>query len=48
MDIIKEALARGLTALNEHDSKRFLSSFGIPVNLGAIAYDAWPKLSVSG
>jgi acetyl-CoA synthetase (ADP-forming) len=31
MNLIKEALARGQATLNEFDSKRFLSSFGIPV-----------------
>jgi len=40
MDLIKEALARGQTALNEYDSKRFLSSFGIPVVREATALDA--------
>jgi hypothetical protein len=36
--IIKEALARGESALNEHDSKRFLSSLGIPVNREAWSF----------
>ena len=40
MDIIKQALARGQTALCEHDSKQFLSGFGIPVNSEIIASDA--------
>jgi acetyl-CoA synthetase (ADP-forming) len=40
MDLIEEALERGQSALNEHDSKRFLSSFGIPVIREAIASDA--------
>ncbi len=40
MDIIKEALAKGQAALSEHDSKRFLLSFGIPASLEAIAHDA--------
>ena len=40
MDLIKEALARGQSALSEYDSKRFLSSFGIPVIREAIAPDA--------
>lgn len=30
-DLIQEALAKGQSALSEYDSKRFLSSFGIPV-----------------
>jgi acyl-CoA synthetase (NDP forming) len=38
--IIKEALARGESALNEYDSKRFLSSLGIPVNREALVHDA--------
>ena len=37
MNLIEEALTRGHTALNEYDSKRFLSSFGIPVVREAIA-----------
>ncbi len=40
MDIIKRALSAGQAALNEYDSKRFLSSFGIPVCREAIASDA--------
>ena len=40
MDLIKEALARGESALSEYDAKRFLSSFGIPVVHEAIAPDA--------
>ena len=40
MDIIREALASGQAALSEHDSKRFLSKFGIPVSREAIACDA--------
>ena len=40
MDIIKDALTRGQTALNEHDSKRFFSTFGIPVTREAVAHDA--------
>jgi len=40
MEIIKEALARGQTALSEYDAKRFCSSLGIPVCRETIAYDA--------
>jgi len=40
MDIIKEALARGQTALSEHDSKLFCSGLGIPVCLEVVAPDA--------
>jgi acyl-CoA synthetase (NDP forming) len=31
MDLLKEALAEGKATLSEYDSKRFLSSFNIPV-----------------
>ena len=40
VNLIKEALARGQSALSEYDSKRFLSSFGIPVIREGIAPDA--------
>lgn len=40
MDLIKEALARGQSALSEYDSKRFLSSFNIPVVREAVARNA--------
>ncbi len=40
VNLIKEALARGQSALNEYDSKRFLSSFDIPVVREAMAFDA--------
>ena len=40
MNIIQEALARGQLVLNEYDSKRFLSHFGIPVSREAIAPNA--------
>jgi succinyl-CoA synthetase beta subunit len=40
MDLIKEALARNQSALSEYDSKRFLSSFGIPVIREAVAHNA--------
>jgi len=40
MNLIKEALSRGQSALSEYDSKRFLSHFGIPVSREAIAPDA--------
>lgn len=40
MNLIKEALARGQSALSEYDAKRFLSCFGIPVIREAIASDA--------
>jgi acetyl-CoA synthetase (ADP-forming) len=39
-NLIKETLARGQSALSEYDSKRFLSSFGIPVIREGIAPDA--------
>lgn len=39
-NLIKEALARGQSALSEYDAKRFLSCFGIPVIREAIAPDA--------
>ncbi len=40
VNLIKEALARGQSALSEYDSMRFLSSFGIPVIREAMASDA--------
>ena len=40
MNLIKETLARSQSALSEYDSKRFLSSFGIPVIREGIAPDA--------
>lgn len=40
VNLIKEALARGQSALSEYDSMRFLSSFGIPVIREAMAFDA--------
>jgi len=40
MDIIKEALSKGQSALNEYDAKRFCASFAIPVCREAIARDA--------
>jgi acyl-CoA synthetase (NDP forming) len=40
MAIIKEAFARGDSALNEYDSKRFLSSIGIPVNRETLVHSA--------
>ena len=39
MDVIKEALARGKTALTEYESKQFCAAFGIPVCREAIASD---------
>lgn len=39
MDFIKEALAKGLPALNEHESKRLIESFGIPVTREVVAAD---------
>jgi acetyl-CoA synthetase (ADP-forming) len=39
-NIIKEALAKGQLVLNEYDSKRFLSGFGIPVCQETIVPDA--------
>jgi acyl-CoA synthetase (NDP forming) len=38
-DLVKVALRRGQTPLNEYDSKRFLSYFGIPVCRENIAAD---------
>lgn len=38
-NLIETALARGQSALNEHDSKRFLSCFGIPVSHEVITAD---------
>jgi acetyl-CoA synthetase (ADP-forming) len=40
MDLIKDALAKGQFALSEYDSKRFLSSFGIPVIREAVVRNA--------
>jgi len=40
MDIINRTLARGQLALSEYDSKRFLSSYGIPVSREVIAENA--------
>ena len=37
MNLLKEALAKGQATLSEYDSKRFLSSFGIPVCREALA-----------
>jgi acetyl-CoA synthetase (ADP-forming) len=37
MNLLKDALAKGQASLNEFDSKRFLSSFGIPVCREALA-----------
>ena len=40
MNLIKEALARGQSALSEYDAKRFLSCFGIPVIREAVVPNA--------
>ena len=40
MDLLEEALAKGLPALDEHGAKRFLSAFGIPVSREILARDA--------
>jgi len=40
IDLVKEALARGRPALNEYDSKRFLSGFGVPVTREVLVPDA--------
>ena len=37
MDVIKDALERGQSALTEHEAKRFLSARGIPVAIEALA-----------
>ena len=39
-DIIQKALARGRTALNEHESKQLLAGYGVPVVQEAVAHDA--------
>ncbi len=39
-NLIQEALSKGQAALSEYDSKRFLSSFGIPVCRETIVSDA--------
>jgi len=39
-NLVQEALAKGQSALNEYDSKRFLSYFGIPVCQETIVSDA--------
>jgi succinyl-CoA synthetase beta subunit len=39
-NLIQEALAKGQAALSEYDSKRFLSSFGIPVCHETVVSDA--------
>lgn len=48
VNLIKEALARGQSALNEYDSKRFLSSFGIPVIREGIVRDAASAAAEAG
>jgi len=40
MEMILKTRAEGRSAMNEHDSKRFLADFGIPVTREAIARDA--------
>jgi acyl-CoA synthetase (NDP forming) len=40
LDVIQKALAKGRTALSEHESKRFLANFGIPVIRETLARDA--------
>jgi succinyl-CoA synthetase beta subunit len=40
MNLIREALARGQSALTEHESRRFLSHFQIPVVHEALAHNA--------
>jgi acetyl-CoA synthetase (ADP-forming) len=39
MDLLKQALAEGLPALDEYRAKRFLSTFGIPVSRESVARD---------
>ncbi len=39
MDLVKQALADGLPALDEHRAKQFLSTFGIPVSRETVAGD---------
>jgi acetate---CoA ligase (ADP-forming) subunit beta len=40
MDVLTQALAEGLSALDEHRAKRLLSEYGIPVNRESLAADA--------
>lgn len=39
MNPIEEALAKGRPALNEHEAKRFLAGFGVPVSREILAPD---------
>jgi acetyl-CoA synthetase (ADP-forming) len=39
MDLLKQALAEGLPALDEYRAERFLSAFGIPVSRESVASD---------
>ncbi len=39
MDLLKQALAEGLSALDEHRAKAFLAGCGIPVNRESVASD---------
>jgi acetyl-CoA synthetase (ADP-forming) len=48
MNLISEALARGQSALSEHESRRFLSLFGIPVVHEALAPDADSAVDQAG
>ena len=47
MNLIDKALAEGRSALSEYESKRLLSSFGIPVTHEAIARDAAEAASLA-
>lgn len=40
MNLVEEALAKGLPALTEYAAKRFLSTFGIPVSRETLVLDA--------
>jgi len=40
LDIIQKVLAKGRSTLSEHESKRFLANFGIPVTRETLARDA--------
>lgn len=40
MNLIKDALERGQSALSEYDAKRFLSGFGVPVTREALTKNA--------
>lgn len=47
MNMIEKALAEGRSALNEHESKELLSSFGIPVTKEVLCKDAVDAVSTA-